>query len=68
LALAAIIGGIVGAAAAKVKMDVPVSEIPDELAYLGATVENPHPTTGLAVKHLATSGYAIGQALGGLIK
>ncbi|OGC89237.1 MAG: hypothetical protein A2W25_04215 [candidate division Zixibacteria bacterium RBG_16_53_22] len=68
LVVAAIIGGAIGIAVGKSKTDIKPADIPTDLAYFASNKENLFPTDGIVAKHVATSGYAVGQAIGKLWK
>jgi hypothetical protein len=68
LAVAALIGGAIGVAVGKAKVDIKPADIPTDLAYFAASKDNLFPTDAVITKHVVTSGYAIGQAIGRLLK
>lgn len=67
-AAASIAGFGAGVIARKVRMDIRSSEIPDELAYFGASVKNPYPVEAINAKRSAGFSYSFGRIVGALLR
>ena len=68
LVVASIVGVVAGALIAKRGIHLSPGQFPDQVVYIGATVENPFPTTALEIKQVGTLAYDLGDLIGDALK
>lgn len=65
---AGLVGAIIGGALASSGIHLKPRDIPDDIAYLRATTENPFPIATLNTKRSTTIGYELGNFVGDVVR